>query len=165
MIQAHPQPLLNTGHLLWVFLALFSFISVYNVQVDPNSTTLIETQTSFMIQVYLPSLLWQHRPLPCIALCQSVPVLTWHLCVSWQIILHFTNPERDLQVLSSPHIHARVIGTNLKEILSVSSKQSSSHCGWSVKTKQLSVTFPLFSHSRKMWYMAKSDLYSRESID
>jgi len=37
-------------------------------------------------------------------------------------------PERYLQVLAAPDIHARVVGADLVEIVAINGKQSASHC-------------------------------------
>lgn len=55
----------------------------------------------------------------------------------WSINILFisvTNPERDLQVLSSPDVHACVVRSNLLKVISVYREQSTCH-GWSPAQK------------------------------
>ena len=61
----------------------------------------------------------------CVSVCVSVCMC---VCVCVPEGMH-AHPEGHLQVLATPDVHTSIIGSNLKEILCVYGKQSSSHCG------------------------------------
>lgn len=48
----------------------------------------------------------------------------------WNFIMIYSNPERDFQILATPHIHSGVVRSNLKEELPVCCKQPPGHGGW-----------------------------------